>query len=302
MYSYVLEQARIGDPASVAAAMENFAKLETWLKLAGGVKAHVLAASLHGGGVRSSVFGGKFLEIGTYCGYSALRLAMTLPKGSQIETLELDPVFAALARCILAFAGVNNVRVWTGHSADTLPMLAQLWYPDGRKFGEHVKSSVPLPFDAVFMDGRGSRFEQDLRLLETLGLVTSGSVIVADNVLKPGAPLYLWHVLVDSRSYVTQIVQLHEFAARADADDWMAVSIVRRPNSRTCSPPLDLQLLDSECDRARLSSMGSAGVTAKAWAAYAHVVRVRLGRVGVEATASASPLYQRKWQATFSGS
>lgn len=43
-------------------------------------------------------------------------------------------------------------------------------------------------FDAVFLDQRGARFGEDLRVLEESGLLNPGAIVVADNVLKPGAP------------------------------------------------------------------------------------------------------------------
>merc|ERR1719428_2358547 len=74
------------------------------------------------------------------------------------------------------------------------------------------------------MDQRGSRYTQDLETLENQGLLLPDAIVVADNVLKPGAPLFLWR-LVKSGAYVTEILQLQEFAM--PSEDWMSISARR---------------------------------------------------------------------------
>lgn len=41
---------------------------------------------------------------------------------------------------------------------------------------------------------KGSRYHEDLSVIEQLGLLLPGAVVVADNVLKPGSPLFLWRL------------------------------------------------------------------------------------------------------------
>ena len=60
------------------------------------------------------------------------------------------------------------------------------------------------------MDHKGSRFGEDLLVLENLGLLLPGAIVVADNVLSPGAPRFLWQ-LVKTSAYDVKIVQLKEF-------------------------------------------------------------------------------------------
>merc|ERR1712008_17384 len=103
-----------------------------------------------------------------------------------------------IARNIIAFAGLMHaVDVWTGHSQDLLPRLAA-------RSAAEVDSTR---FSMVFMDQRGSRYDEDLDLLESCGLLLSGAIIVADNVLKPGAPLFLWRVLTGG-SYDTRVLRV----------------------------------------------------------------------------------------------
>merc|ERR1711972_106131 len=90
------------------------------------------------------------------------------------------------------------IDVWTGHSKDLLYRISNRY--DGK-----------LKCCAVFMDQKGSRYHEDLSALEKYGLLQPGAVIVADNVLKPGAPVFLWR-LKNSSVYSTHIVRLQEFA------------------------------------------------------------------------------------------
>lgn len=78
--------------------------------------------------------------------------------------------------------------------------------------------------------------------------------MVADNVLKPGAPLFLWRVAKSgSHAYQTKIVQMTEFAM--PAEDWMSVSIVSgtvSSSSKVClEPPAELYRLSEDADGIR---------------------------------------------------
>lgn len=48
------------------------------------------------------------LELGTYCGYSAIRIARLLKPNARLLTIEFNPEFAAIAKEIIEIAGVND--------------------------------------------------------------------------------------------------------------------------------------------------------------------------------------------------
>lgn len=48
------------------------------------------------------------LELGTYCGYSAVRIARLLKAGARLLTVEFNPEFAAIAKQMIEFAGVQD--------------------------------------------------------------------------------------------------------------------------------------------------------------------------------------------------
>lgn len=279
---HVFSTATPGDPASACEAVERFGEdvlnsQGLWLKVAGGAKADVLTTA-----VRDAPPAGLVLEIGTYCGYSAARMALSLP-GARIASLEVDPAHAVIARNFLAFAGVGqSVDVWTGHSKDILPRLPA-------RYADHGG----LGLRAVFMDQRGSRYDEDLATLESLGALLPGAVVVCDNVLKPGAPLFLWRVCKGG-NYTTTIVRVPEFAM--PSEDWMSVS-VRRPAAEcddlSCpEPPQELLELQWEADQMRAQATGKAvpgtSVTFVEWASFAEHMKSRLARHGIRPTTEAS--------------
>merc|ERR1711904_189196 len=102
------------------------------------------------------------------------------------------------------------------------------------------------------MDHKGSRFHIDIERLEEMGMLSDGCTVVADNVLLPGAPLYLWRACRLSH-YDTNIISLREFAG-GGLEDWMAVSQVfklgsGKPRSDASPVPKELSELAAETDR-----------------------------------------------------
>jgi predicted O-methyltransferase YrrM len=109
----------------------------------------------------------KILEIGTLGGYSTIWLARGLTAGGRLITLEADPKHAGVARANIARAGLGDVvEVLVGRALDTLPLL------DG-------------PFDLIFIDADKVSYSEYLNW--AVKLSRSGSVIVADNVVRKGA-------------------------------------------------------------------------------------------------------------------
>lgn len=217
LLEHVVSSTWPADAALVCEEIERFAEDvlasdEQWLKVAGGEKTGVLCAAVESALRRTAPSGMcSVLEVGTYCGYSSIRLASMLMKMSppgKVVTLEVVPLHAAIARCLAMHAGCAHIiDVWTGHSEDVLPSLHQRY------------NGSPPGFAAVFMDQRGSRYVMDLEMLLQLSLLRAGAVVVADNVLKPGAPLYLWRT-VHGGDFQTEIATLQEFAM--PVEDWMS--------------------------------------------------------------------------------
>jgi catechol O-methyltransferase len=134
------------------------------------------------------------LEIGSYCGYSAVKIASRLrPARDVLYCVERDPNCVRWTNRLLEYAGVSDrVRVIEGVvNEDTLTVIRNSIQTD-------TQSSVQLHplIDVLFIDHDKKLYLQDLKTMESSGLLHSGSVVVADNVLSFGVTMsdYLDHV------------------------------------------------------------------------------------------------------------
>ena len=113
----------------------------------------------------------NILEIGTLGGYSTIWLARGLGEGGRVVTLESDAGHAEIARGNIARAGLAGiVEVRVAPALDTLSRLAA----DGSG-----------PFDLIFIDADKANSEHYLS--RALELSATGTVIIADNVVRSGA-------------------------------------------------------------------------------------------------------------------
>ncbi|CAE7663550.1 Comt [Symbiodinium sp. CCMP2456] len=202
----VVEQANPGDAASVVHQMECFGvelgSAGGWAKFAAGSKAQILLSGAAGAGPSPK----HVLDIGAYGGGSALHLAMALP-GVHVTAVELDPVMVALARCFLGFAGVGDrVRVLPGHTRLRLPGL------QGQRFS------------GIFADVWGAQYADVLALIHRHALLSTGSVLIADNVLRTGAAEFAGRVT--GQGFHTVVMPVRE-VANPEEEDWMTVSVLR---------------------------------------------------------------------------
>ncbi|MFW0796962.1 class I SAM-dependent methyltransferase [Gordonia sp. CPCC 205515] len=124
----------------------------------------------------------QLLELGTYCGYSALRIARMMPADAVLYSIEFNPANAAVARRIWDHAGVGDrIVVIVGTLDDDGQTIAAL--RDRHRFAEGT-------LDFVFLDHEKSAYLPDLRRILNQGWLHQGSVVVADNIAYPGAPEY----------------------------------------------------------------------------------------------------------------
>lgn len=119
------------------------------------------------------------LEVGSFLGYSAVRIGSQLPEGAAMVCVEASDEFAATARRIVAHAGLGSVVDFVVGRAEDVDL--------GGLAGRFRGGAA----DLVFLDHCKECYAPDLRRLEGAGLVAKGTVVVADNVVYPGAPGYL---------------------------------------------------------------------------------------------------------------
>jgi caffeoyl-CoA O-methyltransferase len=144
-------------------AAETRARLRAPQMLTGPVEARFLELLVHAKGMS------RVLEIGTYSGYSAISMAAALPPGGRIDTCEVDPEHAEVARRYIERAGYSD-RI-TVHLAPALDTIAQL---EG-------------PFDFVFIDADKVNYWNYLEAV--LPKLAEGGLIAADNTLWSGRVL-----------------------------------------------------------------------------------------------------------------
>jgi catechol O-methyltransferase len=173
---YVLANARRGDLDHVIATIDHFAYTQSFLINVGDEKGALLDAAI----VRAQPK--LLLELGTYCGYSALRTLRVAPKDARLVTLEFNASNAAIAQSILDHAGVAD-RVTIVHGT----------LGDGGKTVAALKAAhgfAPGKLDFAFLDHAKEAYLADIELIVREGWLRRGAVVVADNVKVPGAPEY----------------------------------------------------------------------------------------------------------------
>ncbi|XP_032864122.1 catechol O-methyltransferase isoform X1 [Tyto alba] len=173
--NFVLQNAVRGDPCSVLDTIDKYCSQKEWAMNVGNEKGLILDKTVEE--VNPSVA----LELGTYCGYSAVRIARLLKAGAHLLTVEFNPEFAAIAKQIIEFAGVQDkVKLLEGPSEKIIPQLKKKYEVD--------------TLDFVFLDHWKDRYTPDTILLQECNLLRKGSVFLADNVIVPGAPEFLNYV------------------------------------------------------------------------------------------------------------
>ena len=108
----------------------------------------------------------RILEVGTAHGLSALHLAkgLTAPEQQHIDTIEFHDEVAAGAQERFDALGLP-IRVWAGEAMEV------------------IEARLEATYDLVFLDAQKSHYGQQFRALLERGMIGSGTVILADNVI-----------------------------------------------------------------------------------------------------------------------
>jgi catechol O-methyltransferase len=176
MADYVLANARHGDPEDVIRTIDEFCMTRSVMINVGDEKGEILDGAVRKASPQ------LLLELGTYCGYSALRMAQVMPAGAHVCSIEFLPANAAIARRIWDHAGIGDqLNVIVGTLGDGGATMDRLRTEHG--FGEE---SV----DFVFVDHDKAAYLPDLERILGERWLHPGSIVVADNVKFPGAPEY----------------------------------------------------------------------------------------------------------------
>jgi catechol O-methyltransferase len=173
---HVETEARQGDLDDVIRVIDDFAYHRSFLINVGDEKGEILDAAIRRTRPR------QLLELGTYCGYSALRSARVMPEGARLVSIEFNGENAAIARRIWDHAGIGEeLTVLVGTLGDGNKTITTLE-------SDHGFASGSLDF--VFIDHDKSAYLPDLGRILDQDWLHTGSVVVADNIRQPGAPDY----------------------------------------------------------------------------------------------------------------
>jgi catechol O-methyltransferase len=173
---HVLAHARPGDLDDAIGVIDDFCVKRSFMINVGDEKGEILDGAV----ARASP--SLLLELGTYCGYSGLRMARAMPVAARLYSLEFNPANAEIARRIWDHAGVGErLQVIVGTLGDGGATIGRLNSDLG--FSEGA-------LDFVFIDHDKSAYLPDLKRVLEQGWLHPGSVVLADNVKFPGAPEY----------------------------------------------------------------------------------------------------------------
>ncbi|KAL8869847.1 MAG: hypothetical protein Q9174_003959 [Haloplaca sp. 1 TL-2023] len=186
-----------GSPEKVLKAIDEYGRTKKYLMNIGDDKGKIVSDLI------TEVKPQVMLELGGYVGYSALLFGDAVRKagGKKYFSLERNPEFGAVIMSLVELAGLSGVvKVVIGSSADSIKRL-------------HSQGSLKH-IDLMFLDHYKPAYTTDLKLCEHLELITPGTVMAADNVIKPGNPPYLEYV----RNTVEEKRKAHESAQPTGVD------------------------------------------------------------------------------------
>ncbi|KAM5193796.1 catechol O-methyltransferase-like [Mantella aurantiaca] len=195
---FVVENAVRGDPQSVLDHIDKYCNQREWAMNVGDKKGLILD------NVLKETNPNILLELGTYCGYSTIRIARLLKPGARFFTVEFNPAYATIAKQITEFAGLKDkVQILEGNTHDIIPQLKKKYELD--------------TLDFVFVDHWKEKYLPDTQLMEKCGLLKKGSVLLADNVIVPGAPDFLKYVRTCGHYDCTNYPSFLEYMNEKDA-------------------------------------------------------------------------------------
>ena len=213
---YVVANARPGDLEDAIRAVDEFCYEQKFMINVGDEKGAILDDAVRRAAPQ------RLLELGTYCGYSALRTAHVMPAGAHLYSIEFVADNAAIARRILEHADVaDRVTVVVGTLGDGGATMDAL---------ERDHGFADATLDFVFIDHAKDAYLPDLKRVVERGWLRPGAVVVADNVKFPGAPDYREHMRaaegsewrtseheahVEYQSLIKDLVLESEYLARA---------------------------------------------------------------------------------------
>jgi O-methyltransferase len=166
LYAYLLRHEPPEHEAMSALRAETGAMTNAFMQI-GPDQAHMMAFLVKLTDAR------RILEIGTFTGYSALAMALSLPRDGQLITCDTNESWTRVGRKYWERAGVaEKIDLRIGPAIETVEQLER----DGANGS----------FDVVFIDA--NKDDYDRYYEAALRLVRQGGMIILDNMLFRGRP------------------------------------------------------------------------------------------------------------------
>ena len=221
MVRVVEREAALGDAASVLATIDRFCYQRHWMMHVGDVKGELLRCA-----ARRAAHGAAALcvEIGAYCGYSAVLLASSMRPCDRVVSLESEAECVEFSRRVLRAAGFAEDRARVVHVRAGESPAAAL-----RRALASECADSPATVRLLFVDHAKERYLPDL--LDFEPLLEKGAIVVADNILSfdGGASLEPYLARVRDPTLYTESV-LHTSSleySKGSEPDGVEISVFR---------------------------------------------------------------------------
>eukprot|EP01084_Bolivina_argentea_P264124 447302_1 len=221
LVNFVKSTSKQNDGYSVMKSIDTFCWNNHWMMHIGPDKGKILDFAI------TNCKPKYILELGTYCGYSSIRMVTTNKNKNNINdtrlySIEINQYNKWIAEQLINYSGYdNNIKIFNGNTRNIIPKLK----------GEICKYDKDFNgFDLIFIDHAKDLYLSDLQLIEKCDLIKQGSYVVADNVLVFGLNNYLSHVR-NSGKYESKIYESYlEYDKSQKWKDGVEISIRNRNN------------------------------------------------------------------------
>lgn len=144
----------------------------------------------------------RYLEIGTFTGYSALTAAQVLPEKGRVVAIDVSAEYTNRARRYWKMAGVEEkIDLRLGAATDVL---------------EAMITNAEPPFDFIFIDA--DKINYDVYYERALTLLRTGGLIALDNMLWSGT-------VADETNRDSDTVALRTLSRKIHEDDRVEMAL-----------------------------------------------------------------------------
>jgi predicted O-methyltransferase YrrM len=196
LYSYILSVS-LREPSILRELREETSQLEMARMQIAPEQGQFMALLLKLTGAR------RYLEVGTFTGYSALVCALAMPADAQLYALDISEEWTAIARRYWEQAGVaKRINLKLGSAAETM----QSMLPEEQN-----------SFDAIFIDADKTGYAAYIQY--GFELLRPGGLLMLDNVLWGGS-------VIDPSTDDEDTVAIRRVNEAMVADDRFDISLV----------------------------------------------------------------------------